>query len=126
ALGRHYPGGQSAFVDAMNRKARELGMTDSHFVEPTGLSSENVSSARDLAKLVMAAYQYPELREYSTGNEAAVAPGKRILQYRNSNILIGNPEWDIGLQKTGYIAEAGRCLVMQAVLEGRPDRKSVE
>lgn len=120
ALGRHYPGGLGAFVDAMNRKARELGMTDSYFVEPTGLSSENVSSARDLAKLVMAAYQYPELREYSTGNEAAVLPGKRVLQYRNSNILIGNPEWDIGLQKTGYIAEAGRCLVMQAVIEGRP------
>src|SRR5690606_11509006 len=92
ALGRHYPGGLGAFVDAMNRKALELGMTDSYFVEPTGLSSENVSSARDLAKLVMAAYQYPELREYSTGNEASVLPGKQVLQYRNSNILIGNPK----------------------------------
>ena len=120
ALGRHYPGGLSAFVDAMNKKAASLGMLDSHFVEPTGLSSENVSSARDLAKLVMAAYDYPLLREYSTGDGAAVLPGRRVLQYRNSNVLIGNPDWDIGLQKTGYIAEAGRCLVMQAVIEGRP------
>ena len=120
ALGRHYPGGVGEFVAAMNRKAVELGMIDSHFAEPTGLSSENVSSARDLAKLVMAAYEYPELREYSTGGEAAVAPGRRVLQYRNSNVLVGNPEWEIGLQKTGYIAEAGRCLVMQAVIEGRP------
>ncbi len=120
ALGRHYPGGLGAFVAAMNLKAAELGMMDSYFVEPTGLSSENVSSARDLARLVMAAYQYPELRDYSTGNEASVLPGKRVLQYRNSNILVGNPKWEIGLQKTGYIAEAGRCLVMQAVIEGRP------
>ena len=120
ALGRHYPGGLEAFVDAMNKKAGELGMRDTRFVEPTGLSSHNVSSARDLAKLAMAAYQYPVLREYSTGNEAAVLPGNRPLQYRNSNLLVGNPEWEIGLQKTGYIAEAGRCLVMQAVIEGRP------
>lgn len=120
ALGRHYPGGLSAFVEAMNHKAADLGMLDSHFVEPTGLSSENVSSARDLAKLVMTAYDYPLLREYSTGNEAAVLPGRRVLQYRNSNVLVGNPDWDIGLQKTGYISEAGRCLVMQAVIEGRP------
>jgi D-alanyl-D-alanine endopeptidase (penicillin-binding protein 7) len=120
ALGRHYPGGLSAFVAAMNRKAAELGMTDSHFVEPTGLSSENVSSARDLVKLVMAAYDYPLVREYSTGNEAAVLPGRRTLKYRNSNRLVGNPDWEIGLQKTGYISEAGRCLVMQTVIDGRP------
>ena len=120
ALGRHYPGGLSAFVAAMNRKAAELGMTDSHFVEPTGLSSENVASARDLVKLVMAAYDYPLLRKYSTGDEAAVIPGRHTLKYRNSNRLVGNPDWEIGLQKTGYIAEAGRCLVMQTVIEGRP------
>lgn len=120
ALGRHYPGGLNAFVNAMNRKAAELGMTDSYFVEPTGLSSKNVSSARDLAKLTVAAYDYPLLRDYSTGHETAVDPGGRSLQYRNSNLLVKNPEWEIGLQKTGYIAEAGRCLVMQAVIEGRP------
>jgi D-alanyl-D-alanine endopeptidase (penicillin-binding protein 7) len=120
ALGRHYPGGLSAFVAAMNRKAAELGMMDSRFVEPTGLSSENVSSARDLVKLVMAAYEYPLLRKYSTGDEAAVIPGRHTLKYRNSNRLVGNPDWEIGLQKTGYISEAGRCLVMQAVIEGRP------
>lgn len=120
ALGRHYPGGLSTFVEAMNQKALELGMRDTRFVEPTGLSSRNVSSARDLAKLVLAAYQYPLLREYSTGDETAVAPGRRRLQYRNSNRLVGNPDWEIGLQKTGYISEAGRCLVMQTVIEGRP------
>lgn len=120
ALGRHFPGGLEAFVEAMNQKALELGMRDTRFVEPTGLSSQNVSSARDLAKLVVAAYQHPLLREYSTGDETAVMPGSRRLQYRNSNMLVGNPEWEIGLQKTGYISEAGRCLVMQTVIEGRP------
>lgn len=120
ALGRHYPGGLNAFVKAMNRKAVELGMMDSHFVEPTGLSSDNVSSARDLAKLTMAAYAYPLLREYSTGEEAAVVPGRHTLKYRNSNRLVKNPDWEIGLQKTGYISEAGRCLIMQAVIGGRP------
>lgn len=120
ALGRHYPGGLNAFVAAMNAKAQALGMTHTHYVEPTGLSSQNVSSARDLAKLVKAAQRYPIIREYSTNREYEVDPGGRSLQYRNSNRLIANPQWDIVLQKTGYISEAGRCLVMQARIGDRP------
>ena len=120
ALGRHYPGGIHAFVLAMNAKARELGMTGTRFSDSTGLSSSNVSSARDLAKLVMAAYHHPLIRQYSTDSRYVVDPGGRMLQYRNSNGLIENPDWEIGLQKTGYIAEAGRCLVMQVHVSGRP------
>ncbi|MCE2871660.1 MAG: D-alanyl-D-alanine endopeptidase [Oxalobacteraceae bacterium] len=120
ALGRSYPGGISAFVAAMNAKAMELGMVGSRFSDSTGLSSSNVSSARDLAKLVMAAYQHPLIRQYSTDSRYAVDPGGRMLQYRNSNGLIENPDWEIGLQKTGYISEAGRCLVMQVHVSGRP------
>ncbi len=120
ALGRHYPGGIRAFVVAMNAKARELGMNSSHFADSTGLNSANVSSARDLAKLVIAAYQHPLIRQYSTDSRYAVDPGGRVLQYRNSNGLIEKPDWEIGLQKTGYISEAGRCLVMQAYVTGRP------
>ncbi len=119
AIGAAYPGGMPALVEAMNRKARELGMDDSHFVEPTGLSAENRSSAHDLALLVKAAYQNPVLREYSTAPDAEVAVGKRTVQFRNTNSLVRNPLWDIGLQKTGYISEAGRCVVMQAELAGR-------
>lgn len=119
ALGRHYPGGLAVFVDAMNRKARALGMLDTRYVEPTGLSSSNQSSARDLALLVRAAYQVPLLRELSTSQEYGLAVGDRELTFRNTNGLIRNPEWEIGLQKTGYISEAGRCLVMQAQLAGR-------
>ena len=119
ALGRHYPGGLDAFVAAMNRKARELGMSDTHYVEPTGLSSRNQSSARDLATLVMAAYKHPIIRELSTSPEHRVEIGSQHLQYRNTNGLVRSPFWDIGLQKTGYISEAGRCLVMQAKLAGR-------
>ena len=119
ALGRHHPGGLPAFVDAMNRKAAALGMRDTHYVEPTGLSSKNQSSAQDLAVLVRAAHQVPLLRELSTSQEAQVAVGHRVMQFRNTNGLISNPQWDIGLQKTGYIVEAGRCLVMQAQLAGR-------
>ncbi len=120
ALGRNYPGGIRAFVTAMNAKARELGMSSSHFADSTGLNSTNVSSARDLAKLVVAAYQHPLIRQYSTDSRYAVDPGGRPLQYRNSNGLIENPDWEIGLQKTGYISEAGRCLVMQVQVAGRP------
>jgi D-alanyl-D-alanine endopeptidase (penicillin-binding protein 7) len=120
ALGRNYPGGLPAFVAAMNAKAKKLGMTDAHYIEPTGLSSQNVASARDLAKLVMAAYQYPVIRDYSTDQKYEVDPGGRALQYVNSNRLVNSTHWDIGLQKTGYITEAGRCLVMQAKVEGRP------
>ena len=119
ALGRHYPGGLQAFVAAMNRKAQELGMRDTRYVEPTGLSSENQSSARDLATLVNAAYQHPIIRELSTSHEYQVEVGRRELMFRNTNGLVRNPEWDIGLQKTGYISEAGRCLVMQTQLAGR-------
>lgn len=119
ALGRHYPGGSEAFVQAMNRKAEELGMHDTHYVEPTGLSSANRSSARDLAVLVKTAYEIPLIRELSTSPEYRVVVGRRQLRYHNTNRLVTNPNWDIGLQKTGYIAEAGRCLVMQATLAGR-------
>jgi D-alanyl-D-alanine endopeptidase (penicillin-binding protein 7) len=119
ALGRTYPGGLQEFVRLMNAKARELGMADTRYVEPTGLSSDNRSSARDLATLVSAAYQRPILRDLSTSPGYEVDVGRRTLQYNNSNRLVKSPEWDIGLQKTGYISEAGRCLVMQARVAGR-------
>jgi D-alanyl-D-alanine endopeptidase (penicillin-binding protein 7) len=119
ALGRHYPGGLPAFIAAMNAKARALGMHSTRYVDPTGLSSGNVSSARDLAKLVVAAYQHPIIRYYSTNSSYAVEPGRHILHYKTSNNLVLKPDWEIGLQKTGYISEAGRCLVMQATVEGR-------
>ena len=119
ALGRHYPGGLPAFVAAMNEKARSLGMSDTRYVEPTGLSSSNQSSARDLAVLVKAAYEHELLRQLSTSPEHQVAVGSREYQFRNTNGLVYNHEWTIGLQKTGYISEAGRCLVMQAELAGR-------
>ena len=119
ALGRHYPGGLPAFVEAMNRKAAALGMTDTRYVDPTGLSSRNQSSARDLAVLVKAAYQHDLIRTLSTSQLHYVAVGPREMQFRNSNKLVFSPEWSIGLQKTGYIAEAGRCVVMQAELAGR-------
>jgi D-alanyl-D-alanine endopeptidase (penicillin-binding protein 7) len=109
-----------AFVAAMNAKARSLGMSNTHYVDSTGLSSGNVSSARDLAKLVIAAHQHSIIRQYSTDSKYAVEPGGPMLQYRNSNHLVDNPEWQIGLQKTGYISEAGRCQVMQTKIEGRP------
>jgi serine-type D-Ala-D-Ala endopeptidase (penicillin-binding protein 7) len=118
-LGRSYPGGLDAFVAAMNRKALELGMHDTHYVEPTGLSSKNQSSARDLATLVRAAHEHQIIRELSTSPEFLVEVGNRPMQFRNTNGLVRNPEWEIGLQKTGYITEAGRCLVMQAKLAGR-------
>ena len=119
ALGRTYPGGLQAFVARMNLKAQHLGMRDSKFVEPTGLSSNNQSSARDLARLVQAAYGDPLLRELSTSPGYEVAVGHRTLQFNNTNRLVHSPSWDIGLQKTGYISEAGRCLVMQAEIAGR-------
>jgi serine-type D-Ala-D-Ala endopeptidase (penicillin-binding protein 7) len=119
ALGRTYPGGLSAFVAAMNRKARALGLLDTRYVEPTGLSSRNQSSASDLAKLVAAAHRYPMIRELSTSPEYWVEVDHQLEHFKNTNGLVGNAVWDIGLQKTGYIAEAGRCLVMQAKLAGR-------
>ena len=121
ALGRTYPGGFRTFVAAMNQKAVELGMWRSRFVDGTGLSSENVSTAQDLVKLVEAAYRYPLIREYTThpDHRLRLANGK-FLTYRNSNGLVKNPEWAIGLSKTGYISEAGRCLVIQARIAARP------
>jgi serine-type D-Ala-D-Ala endopeptidase (penicillin-binding protein 7) len=122
ALGRTYPGGLRSFNLAMNQKARELGMRDTRFVEPTGLSSDNQSSARDLAVLVKAASQHQVLRELSTSMGSAVpvgVVGDRLIEYRNTNGLVQNPNWQIGLQKTGYIREAGNCLVMQAKVAGR-------
>lgn len=113
ALGRNFPGGMPAFVTAMNEKAKSLGMTDTRFVEPTGLSSENVSSASDLAKLVEAASRQDLLRYYSTYDRHSVEFDGKELDYKNSNRLIGKDGWDIVLQKTGYIREAGRCLLMQ-------------
>jgi serine-type D-Ala-D-Ala endopeptidase (penicillin-binding protein 7) len=119
ALGRHYPGGLSAFVVAMNRKAQELGLLDTRYVEPTGLSSRNQSSARDLATLVGAAHQHQIIRELSTSPEYLVEIDHQVQHFKNTNGLVNSPAWDIGLQKTGYISEAGRCLVMQAKLAGR-------
>ena len=119
ALARSYPGGLPVFVGLMNAKAKQIGMNDTNYVEPTGLSSKNQSSARDLAKLVEVAYDDPLLRELTTSHDTQVAVGKRILQYNNTNRLVKNPTWDIGLQKTGYIAEAGHGLVMQTKVAGR-------
>jgi D-alanyl-D-alanine endopeptidase (penicillin-binding protein 7) len=119
ALGRTYPGGMDVFVSLMNAKAKLLGMVDTSYVEPTGLSSRNQSSAQDLAALVHAAHADPVLRELSTSTGYQVAVGNRTLQYNNTNRLTKNPEWDIGLQKTGYISEAGQCLVMQTKIAGR-------
>jgi D-alanyl-D-alanine endopeptidase (penicillin-binding protein 7) len=118
-LGRTYPGGIARFVEAMNAKAQLLGMHDSHFADPTGLSPENRSSASDLVRLVKAAYEHDVIRQYSVSGELELPVGKRTVSYRNTNRLTDSPEWDIGLQKTGYISAAGRCLVMQAVIEGK-------
>jgi D-alanyl-D-alanine endopeptidase (penicillin-binding protein 7) len=116
ALGRSYPGGIEEFVDAMNAKAAQLEMEETRFVEPTGLSPANVSTASDLAKLVRAAHEYPLIREYSTKSRATVRASGRLLSYGNTNNLVRSKYWDIELSKTGYISEAGRCLVMQVRL----------
>jgi len=120
ALGRHYPGGLPAFVQAMNKKARALGMNTSRFEEPTGLSSNNVSTAHDLARMVAAAARYPEIRSYSTTAEARVDLNGRIRDFHNTNALVRSDNWEIGVSKTGYISEAGRCLVMQARVADKP------
>jgi D-alanyl-D-alanine endopeptidase (penicillin-binding protein 7) len=119
ALGSTFPGGIDHFVSLMNHKAHALGMVDSRFVDPTGLSSRNQSSARDLATLALASYQQPIMREMSTSPGYRLSTGRKTLQYNNSNGLVRSGDWDIGLQKTGYISEAGRCLVMQATVAGR-------
>ena len=115
------PGGTHAFVAAMNQKASQLGMSRTRYVDGTGLSSENVSTASDLARLVSAAYRQPLIREYTTGTDYTVelASGRR-LHFTNSNRLVRSAGWDIGLSKTGYISEAGRCLVLQARIAARP------
>ncbi len=119
ALGRTFPGGLDAFVRLMNVKAQLLGMSDTQYVDPTGLSPRNQSSAKDLTTLAAEAYHRPIIRDLSTSQGYEVDTGRRTLQYRNTNRLVSNPEWEIGLQKTGYISEAGRCLVMQAKVAGR-------
>jgi D-alanyl-D-alanine endopeptidase (penicillin-binding protein 7) len=119
SLGRTYPGGIDVFVAAMNAKAQALGMADSRFVDPTGLSSNNVSSARDLARMVAAAHGYPLIRKYSTTESATVQAFGRPLAYRNTNGLVRSAHWEIGLSKTGYISEAGRCLVMRVRMASR-------
>jgi D-alanyl-D-alanine endopeptidase (penicillin-binding protein 7) len=121
-LSRYYPGGRPAFIAAMNRKAHEMGMDNSHFVSPNGLSPEDVSTARDLVQLVKAACQYPLIRQFSTDTQFDVYVGKlgrMRLQYGNTDRLVGRPDWAIELQKTGFINESGRCLVMDAQVDGR-------
>ena len=120
ALGRSYPGGLSGFVRAMNVKAVKLGMASSRFTEPTGLNAGNVSSPRDLIRLVEEAYLHPEIRRYSTAKQLSIKVRGRTLQFRNSNALVRADRWDLGLSKTGFIRDAGRCLVMQAEVESRP------
>lgn len=121
ALGRAYPNGLKAFVGAMNQKALELGMGDTHYEDPTGLSHMNTSSAADLVRLVKAAYDDPVIREFSTQHEYAVKVGRRQMRFHSSNRLVTySGDWEIGLQKTGFTNEAGRCLVMQAAVQGRP------
>jgi len=120
ALARNYPGGMPAFLSAMNIKAQSLGMRDTHFEDPTGLTSNNVSTARDLAKMVVAAHSYPLIREFSTTSDATVDIGGRSMAYHNTNPLVKSAAWDVGLSKTGYINEAGKCLVMQARVADKP------
>lgn len=119
ALGRTYPGGLAAFVAAMNAKARALGMKNTAFVEPTGLSNRNQSTARDLALLAAAAANDPVIRDYSTTPQHDVVLGRRTVRFNNSDRLVKNSRWDIHLQKTGYIVEAGQCLIVNATLAGR-------
>jgi serine-type D-Ala-D-Ala endopeptidase (penicillin-binding protein 7) len=120
ALGRHHPGGLKAFMKAMNVKANALGMHHSRFVDPTGLSGRNVSSAADLTRLVIAASRDPVIRDYSTNESHTVRVGKQILEFRNTNTLVAKTDWDIAVQKTGYTRLAGQCLVMKATIKGRP------
>lgn len=120
ALLRNYPGGKKAGVAAMNRKAREIGMATAKFVEGTGLSGDNRSSPVDLVRLVKAADDYPEIRDFSTTTQHAVKVGRHVQMFRNTNPLVKSDDWTIGLTKTGFLNEAGRCLVMQANVAGMP------
>jgi D-alanyl-D-alanine endopeptidase (penicillin-binding protein 7) len=119
ALGANYPGGLPAFVAAMNAKAAALGMRTAYFADPTGLSSENVASPEDLSKLVIAASRNSVIRDYSTDPSYTVRVHRHLVEYRNTDRLVMNPGWDIIVQKTGYISEAGKCLVLEAVIQGR-------
>ena len=119
ALARTYPGGLNACIDAMNAKAQELGMDSTHYVEPTGLSEQNVSNPEDLAKLVIRASDDPTIRDYSTDDRFAVRLGRRMVEFHTTDRLVASPSWTVVLQKTGYIVEAGRCLVMKAIIENR-------
>ena len=123
ALARHYPGGRSAFIRAMNNKARQLGMRNSRFYDSTGLSTRNVSTARDLAKLISAAYRQPLIRQFTqdTSKEMRFSKPTYSLMFNNTNPLVKNPDWDVRLSKTGYTDEAGRCLLMRA----KPDRQEL-
>lgn len=120
ALSRHYPGGRPAFIAAMNEKTRALGLADTQFADPTGLTAANVSSAHDLVKMVAAAYEYPLIREFSTSAERQVVVAGRPQMFRNTNSLVKNRDWEIGLSKTGYISEAGKCLVMHTWFNSKP------
>ncbi|MCF5717974.1 D-alanyl-D-alanine endopeptidase [Aeromonas veronii] len=120
ALARHYPGGQRAFVEAMNAKARMLGMWNTRYADSTGLNPRNVSTAQDLAKLAAAAASYPLIRQYSTDEQSYVRTNKRQLHYLNSNRLIREGQWEFTLSKTGYIREAGRCLVLGTKVNREP------
>jgi serine-type D-Ala-D-Ala endopeptidase (penicillin-binding protein 7) len=119
-LGRAYPGGMAAFVRTMNLKAKALGMSHTRFDDPSGLSSLNVSNARDLVKLVNAASRDPVISAFSTLQIHEVRVGKSVLAYRNTNLLIGKPDWNILVQKTGYTNDAGQCLVMETKIDDRP------
>lgn len=122
ALGRSYPGGITAFVQAMNKKAAALGMVNTRYVDSTGLSSANQSTAEDLVRMVHAAVNYQPIRDFTTTAEYWIepAPGKRVLNYHNSNALMRDPNWNIIVSKTGFIQEAGRCLVMIARVNNHP------
>lgn len=121
SLARTYPGGKAAFIARMNQKARSLGMRNAVFHDATGLDMRNTASAMDLVRMVKAAYQYPQIRQFSTTHEYYAHPtATRTLHYKNSNPLVREGEWDIGLSKTGFIEEAGRCLVMQAMVGSQP------
>jgi D-alanyl-D-alanine endopeptidase (penicillin-binding protein 7) len=120
ALGRNYPGGLTGFVAAMNAKALQLGMTSARFVDPTGLSSGNIASSRDLVAMAGHAHTYAEINEFSTTQSLAVEPAMRTIEFRTTNRLVNDPSWNIALQKTGYIGAAGRCLVMLASIQDRP------
>lgn len=120
ALARAYPGGALACIEAMNRKAQDLGMLSTHFADPTGLSDRNVSNAQDLVRMVLTARGYPKIHEATTTFSHSVKLSNgRVLEFLNSNLLVGNKTWDIELSKTGYIEEAGKCLVMEATIAAR-------